>query len=408
MSGTSVVTVTPIPTTPNVTPAGPLVVCEGSSSVVLTSDAASGNQWYKDGSPIGGATATTLNITTVPGNSGSYTVISTVSGCASAVSNAASVTIDALPLNSPGVSPINTTICSGSSVTVTIVGTESGINYRLFDGSTPVSAFVAGTGGSINLISSALTASTTLTVEAMNAITGCSIILPGTTAVTVSASIPTPVISPVSPVIACVGDPTIVLTSSAISGNQWYKDGVPMPGEVNQTLNISTGVVNSGSYTVYEIQSGCTSAASLPVTVTINSIASPPVASNPNPICVGQTIPTLTASGSNLNWYSDAALTMLVGTGSPFTPSASEVDNMTAGSYPLYVTQTIGCESAATIVTVVVNPVVAANAGVNTNLCDGQNIILGEVQRQRVVAEHIRIAGPACHRVSQVHNQIRL
>ncbi|QLH31298.1 MAG: hypothetical protein HWD62_01590 [Cyclobacteriaceae bacterium] len=101
MSGTSVVTVTPIPTTPNVTPAGPLVVCEGSSSIVLTSDAASGNQWYKDGSPIGGATATTLNITTVPGNSGSYTVISTVSGCASAVSNAVSVTIDALPLVTP-------------------------------------------------------------------------------------------------------------------------------------------------------------------------------------------------------------------------------------------------------------------------------------------------------------------
>jgi autotransporter-associated beta strand protein len=377
LSGTSVVTVTPIPSTPVVTPAGPVVACEGSASIVLTSDAASGNQWYKDGVLIGGATATTYNITTTPGNSGSYTVVSTVTGCASAVSNAVAVTINALPFNTPGVSPLNATICSGSNVTVTITGTEPGINYRLLDGVTPVSTYVAGTGAAINLVSSALTSNTTLTVEAQNPVTGCSIILPGTTTITVGATIPTPVISPVSPVIACVGDPSVVLTSSAVSGNQWYKDGIPIPGEVNQTLSISTAVINSGSYTVYEIQAGCTSAASVSVNVTINSIASPPVASNPNPICVGQAIPTLTAAGSNLNWYSDAALTTLVGTGSPFTPSATEVDNLTAGSYLLYVTQTIGCESPATTVTVVVNPAVVANAGVDTSLCDGQNVTLG-------------------------------
>jgi hypothetical protein len=58
-------------------------------------------------SPIGGATATTLNITTAPANSGSYTVISTVGGCASAVSNAVAVTINALPLTTPVVTPAN-------------------------------------------------------------------------------------------------------------------------------------------------------------------------------------------------------------------------------------------------------------------------------------------------------------
>ncbi|MBK7652289.1 MAG: hypothetical protein IPJ20_18475 [Flammeovirgaceae bacterium] len=47
----------------------------------------------------------TLNITTAPGNSGSYTVISTVSGCASLVSVATSVTINPLPLVTPVVTP---------------------------------------------------------------------------------------------------------------------------------------------------------------------------------------------------------------------------------------------------------------------------------------------------------------
>ncbi|QLH31296.1 MAG: hypothetical protein HWD62_01580 [Cyclobacteriaceae bacterium] len=122
------------------------MVCEGSAAIVLTSDAASGNQWYKDGSPIGGAIATTLNITTNPSNSGSYTVISTVSGCASAVSNAVSVTIDALPLVTPVVTPATTTICSGNTVTVNIAGSQAGINYELFDGGTSLSSPVAGTG----------------------------------------------------------------------------------------------------------------------------------------------------------------------------------------------------------------------------------------------------------------------
>ncbi|MBN8575810.1 MAG: autotransporter-associated beta strand repeat-containing protein [Cytophagales bacterium] len=371
------ITVNPVPTTPNVTPAGPVQVCAGSANVVLSSDAVSGNQWYKDGVAIGGATGTTLSIVTTPANSGSYTVISTVGGCASAVSNAVGVTINALPLASPVVSPATTTICSGSTVTASISPSQAGVNYRLIDGFSPVSSYVAGTGGVINLVSTALTASTTLTVEAYNLITGCTTILTGTVVVTIGATIPTPVINPAGPVTSCVGDPAIVLTSSATSGNQWYKDGIPIPGEVNQTLSISTAVANSGSYTVYEIQAGCTSAPAATVFVTINSIASPPVASNPNPICVGSIIPALSATGSNLRWYSDAGLTNLVGTGSPFTPGVSEVDVFTAGTYPLYVTQTIGCESPATTVSVVVNPAVVANAGTNTQLCFGQSITLG-------------------------------
>jgi hypothetical protein len=124
-------------------------VCEGSAAIVLTSDAGSGNQWYKDGVLIGGATATTLNITTAPANSGSYTVISTVSGCASSVSNAVAVTINALPLTTPVVTPVTTTICNGNTVTVNIAGSQAGINYELFNGGTSLSSPVAGTGGAI-------------------------------------------------------------------------------------------------------------------------------------------------------------------------------------------------------------------------------------------------------------------
>jgi hypothetical protein len=196
LSGTSVVTVNAIPTTPNVTPTGPLTVCEGSAAIVLTSDAGSGNQWYKDGVLIGGATATTLNITTAPANSGSYTVISTVSGCASSVSNAVAVTINALPLTTPVVTPVTTTICNGNTVTVNIAGSQAGINYELFNGGTSLSSPVAGTGGAINLVTSALTANTTITVRATNPTTTCTVLLSGTSVVTVTPIPTTPECNP--------------------------------------------------------------------------------------------------------------------------------------------------------------------------------------------------------------------
>jgi PKD repeat protein len=54
-----------------------------------------------------------------------------------------------------------------------------------------------------------------------------------------------------------------VLTSSAVSGNQWYLDGNPIVGETNQTY---TYTVN-GTYTVIETTNGCSSAESAPVVI---------------------------------------------------------------------------------------------------------------------------------------------
>ncbi|MBK7653689.1 MAG: hypothetical protein IPJ20_27375 [Flammeovirgaceae bacterium] len=250
MTGTSVVTVNPIPATPTINPVGPVVVCEGSANITLTSSAGAGNQWYKNGSLIGGATATTLNIVTSAANSGSYTVISTVSGCASLVSAATSVTINALPLITPVVTPATTTICSGSTVTVNVAGSQAGINYELFNGGTSLSSTTAGTGGAINLVTSALAANTTITVRATNPVTGCSVLLTGTSVVTVNPIPATPTINPVGPVVVCEGSANITLTSSAGAGNQWYKNGSLIGGATATTLNIVTSAANSGSYTV--------------------------------------------------------------------------------------------------------------------------------------------------------------
>ncbi|MDZ7650102.1 MAG: hypothetical protein U5K54_24900 [Cytophagales bacterium] len=41
-----------------------------------------------------------------------------------------------------------------------VAGSQAGINYELFDGVTSLSSAVAGTGGAINLITTALTSNT--------------------------------------------------------------------------------------------------------------------------------------------------------------------------------------------------------------------------------------------------------
>ena len=72
------VTVNPVPATPVITKTGS----------VLSSSAATGNQWYRNGVLIAGATAQQFT----PVYLGTYTVIVTVGGCSSAVSNAIVIT----------------------------------------------------------------------------------------------------------------------------------------------------------------------------------------------------------------------------------------------------------------------------------------------------------------------------
>src|SRR4029077_10008942 len=92
VSGSTPVTINPIPPAPTITPGGPTTFCAG-GSVTLSSDSASGNQWYLNGNPIGGATNTTYLATA----SGNYTVVVTLAGCSSAASAITTVTVNPTP-----------------------------------------------------------------------------------------------------------------------------------------------------------------------------------------------------------------------------------------------------------------------------------------------------------------------
>jgi hypothetical protein len=319
------VTVNPLPATPTITPGGPTTFCTG-GNVTLTSSAASGNQWYLNGNPIGGATATTYVATA----SGNYTVKTTDgNSCTSAASAATNVTVNPIPAT-PTITPGGpTTFCAGGSVLLT---SSSASGNQWFLNGNPI-------GGQTNQTYSA-TATGSYTVAVTTS--GCTSPASAATSVTVNPIPATPTITPGGPTTFCTGG-SVTLTSSSASGNQWYLNGNPIGGATSQTYPANA----SGSYTVKVTTSGCTSAASAATVVTINP--------NPNatitaPASVTTSSTGNVASAANAGVGATYAWTVTGGTltGGNNTPSITFTAGATPGTLTinLTVTTSAGCSDA--------------------------------------------------------------
>lgn len=131
-SATATLTVNVIATpTPTITPEGPTTFFVG-GSVTLTSSSVSGNQWYLNNSPIGGATAQQYVATA----SGDYTVTVTINGCTSAPSAPVTVTVNTIPLDPPTTTKAfaPAVIARNGLTTLSIVITNPASNAASLDG----------------------------------------------------------------------------------------------------------------------------------------------------------------------------------------------------------------------------------------------------------------------------------
>ncbi|MEE2931780.1 MAG: hypothetical protein VX370_04560, partial [Bacteroidota bacterium] len=145
---------------------------------------------------------------------------------------------------------------------------------------------------------------------------------------------------------ACFGTTIPDLTAIGASIT-WYSD-VSLSTVVGTGNYFATGQTNPGTYTYYVTDTDANGCESNSTTVTLEIYALPlgPVSSN-QVACLGNPIPDLTATGSNLPWYSDASLSTIVGTGNIFSTGQTAV-----GVYTYYVTETDanGCEGDTTMV----------------------------------------------------------
>jgi len=332
------ITVTAKPTKPTISAGGPTTFC-APGSVTLTSSNPTGNQWYKDGSLIAGATATTYNAT----DTGAYTVVTTLSNCASDISDPITVTANPTPTVSPIVGP--TTVCAMSTLQLTNA-TPNGVwssdnnGIATVDGNGVVTGVNAGT----------IAINYTFTNS-----NGCSTKV--TQNITVTAKPAQPTISASGPTSFCAPG-SVLLTSSATSGNQWYKDGKLITGATNQTYTAT----DTGVYTVVTTLTNCASDVSSPIVVTANATPSIPVikASKSTTACQGDSVTLHTSSPTN-KWFKDG-IEIIGETSNSYTAT-------TSGSYTIEAVNPSGCISgfsAPIVVTIAPYPIVDPIVGATT------------------------------------------
>jgi len=283
--------------------------CQG-GTVSLTATAASSYLWYPDGQ-----TTQTINVN----SSGNYSVrVTNASGC-TALSSGTTVNVYSLP-----VATINaggpTTFCQGGNVSLTA---SAGSSYLWSPGGQ--------TSQNLNVTNSG-----NYSVRVTNS-NGCS----ATSAamnVTVNST-PVATITPDGPTTILAGQ-SVNLVASGGTSYQWLPGG-----ETTSSINVSA----SGNYAVTAFDASGCSGTSSTVTVTVNTIATPPAVittSGGNSICPGQNI-TLTASAGGFYLWS------------PGGQTTQSIVVSTPGMYRVTVTDSLGMNASDADITIILNPVPA-------------------------------------------------
>jgi hypothetical protein len=299
------VTVNPIPSVTAGSSPSPATVCSG-SSVTLTGGGATTYTWTD------GVNTPTDGVSFIPSASSTYTVTGTTAGCSSTATLA--VTVNPTPTVTASSIPSPATVCSGSSVTLTGGGATT---YTWTDG---VNTATDG-------VSFVPASSSTYTVTGTTA--GCS--STATLAVTVNPIPTVTAISIPSPATICAGG-NVTLNGGGATTYTWT-NGVNTP-----TDGVSFVPASSSTYTVTGTSAGCSSTATLAVTVnpfpTVTAFATPN-----DTVCAGSPV-TLQGGGANTyTWNANATLT----SDTTLTPAV-------AGTYTVVGTDAIGCSASSTIV----------------------------------------------------------
>lgn len=353
-TATANVLVNPAPNTPNFTTNSP--VCVG-NNLTFNGPTVAGATYLWTGP--GGYTNNTEDFTLTNvnlGMTGTYSLSVVVNGCTSAVASQV-VTVNG-PITPSFFAPPS--VCEGATINFDAVNIPGAIYHwngplgftsNLEDPSIPAATFF--NGGTYSLY-----------VEAG----GCSSSL-ATTDVIVIPTGPPPFTTN-SPI--CAGD-TIHLSSTFQDSlltyywtgpNGWSDTTTGSPFIANSTTAMS------GTYSLYIVANGCTTATSS-LTFTVNPIPATPAFSSNSPICEG--------SALNLNGPTSATATYFWSGPNGFTssledPTVDPAGLNAGGTYSLYIVE-LGCTSATANGQVVVNDVFDVIPNVTpTNPCQGSPV----------------------------------
>ncbi|MES2389898.1 MAG: T9SS type A sorting domain-containing protein [Bacteroidota bacterium] len=330
VSGIITVTVVSLPARPFVTASSSLSFCEG-GAVSLSAPTATAYLWSN------GATTKTITSTV----SGSYTVqVINSSGCTSQTSVITTVSVKALPQRPVITATGPTDICEGNALTLNASSSSERVSYIWNNGETTESITTANPG----------------LYQVWAIANGCTSTASEATTVTIKMLPNTPILSVSGNTALCAGN-NVTLTSSSLSDNIWSN------GATTQNITVDA----AGSYGVRTVRTGCTSALSNIIEVTVAMVPPTPIisASSTTTLCVGNTV-TLTSSEPQGNLWSNGAVTRSVTVSDSGRYTVRNIINR--------------CTSAASAqVVVYVNPVPSSpiiSASGSTSLCAGNSVTL--------------------------------
>ncbi len=332
-------------------------VCEGQNAVfTAAASGGTGNTFNWEVSTNGGinftsltppVTVSTLNLIAVTAgmNLNQYRLVVTNSG-GTATSNPAILTV------TPAPQPlVNTPINYCQNATAAAL-TATGTNLMWYTTAT------GGTGTTTAPVVSTAVVGSTIYYVTQTTGTCESPRTPITVNVTATPAAPTVT----TPVVYCQGATAGPLTATG-ANLKWYTTATS--GTASTTAPTpSTTTVGTTTFYVSQ-QAGSCEGARAAIVVNVTAPSSAPIATTAVSYCQGVTATQLTATGTNLLWYTTA--TGGVGSATAPTPSTS-----TVGTTNYYVTQTGLCESARTNITVTVTSTPAAPVATTTySYCQG-------------------------------------
>jgi len=323
---TIAVTVNALPTAPTVTT--PVTYCQNAAATVLSATGTA-LKWYTVAT--GGISSTTVPTpSTAATGTTNYYVSQTVTGCEGPRASIA-VTVNPLPTAPTVTTPV--TYCqNASSNTLTATGTSL-LWYTVATGGT----------GSATAPTPVTTAIGTTNYYVSQTLTGCE----GpraSIAVTVNALPAAPTVS--SPVTYCQNATASALTATG-TALKWYTVATGGTSSSTAPTPVTTTIGSTGYY-VSQTTNGCEGPRAS-IVVTINATPSAPAVISPVAYCQNSTATALTATGTNLLWYT-------VSTGGASSSTAPTPITTSVGTTSYYVTQTVnGCESPRAAITVTVN-----------------------------------------------------
>lgn len=320
----------------------PVNYCQNAAATPLTATGTS-LLWYTVATGgTGSPTAPTPSTTTI--GSTSYYVSQTQS-CGESPRAVIVVNVSAVPAAPTVTSPVN--YCQNATASAL---TATGTNLLWYTVAT------GGTGTA--------TAPTPSTANAGNAVyyvsqsnTGCEGPRAAITVTVIATPLAPTVTSPVNYCQNAVASPLTATGTNLL----WYTAATGGTGTATAPTP-STATVGSTNYYVSQTANGCESPRAV-IAVNINGVPAAPIVVSPVVYCQHEPATALTATGTNLRWYTTAT----GGTGSTSAPTPVTT---TAGTTAYYVSQANNCgESPRALINVTVTPTPAAATGLNvTNI----------------------------------------